>query len=212
MKRRLLTLLGISVLLGGGLAVVILPSDEAPPEQETEAGGTTETSPSPVGQPAVTSEAPRAAQPPWAAAAARSKSAPPSWKAEVKDTSAPGKADRATRKVVRKALLTAPLEEELARCVEHDREIWFGGSWASAEPIPRAKPAILTLRLETIGRQVTIAGVQVKSWGGASRAAVTCATNVLLGTVVPVASSRPARPMQMTFLLSPRNRAVATAG
>jgi len=211
MKRRVLTLLGISVLLGGGLGLIVLMSSEIPMPKETEAGVSAEASPSPVAPPAVTSEAPRA-QPPWAAAAARSKTAPPSWKAEAKDPSAPGKADRATRKVVRKALLAAPVEEELAHCVEHDREVWFGGSWASAEPIPRAKPAILTLHLETLGRQVKIADVQVKSWGGASRAAVTCARNVLLGTVVPVASSRPARPMQMTFLLSPRNRAAVTAG
>jgi hypothetical protein len=209
MKRRLLTLLGISVLLGGGLNLVVLMTGEPPPGTEAEAGITAEPAAVPAAPPAVT-EAPR--PPPWAAAAARSTTAPPSWKPEVKDPSAPGKADRATRKVVRKALLTAPVEEELARCVEHDREVWFGGSWASSEPIPHAKPAILTLRLETLGRQVKIADVQVKSWGGASRATVTCARNVLLGTVVPVASSGPAGPMQMTFLLSPRNRAVATAG
>ena len=211
MKRRLPTLLGISVLLGGGLALVVLMTGEPPPTNEATAAVTSESPAGAVAPPAVSSEMPRA-QPPWAAAAARSASAPPSWKAEVRDPSAPAKADRATRKVVRKALLTAPLEEELARCVEHDREVWFGGSWASSEPIPRAKPAILTLRLETMGRQVKIADVQVKSWGGASRAAVTCARNALLGTLVPSAGARPARPMQMTFLLSPRNRAVATAG
>jgi len=210
MKRRRLTLLGIAGLLGGGLLLVVLMTGEPPPVNEATAGVTAESTAVPVAPRVAASEAPRA--PPWSPAAARKTAAAPAWKTEVKDPSAPGKADRATRKVVRKALLTAPVEEELARCVEHDREIWFGGSWASSEPIPPAKPAILTLRLETVGRQVKIADVQVKSWGGASRTAVSCATNVLLGTVVPVASSRPARPMQMTFLLSPRNRAVATAG
>jgi hypothetical protein len=208
MKRRLLvTSLGVTVLLGGSWVLLVLLTPEGPPV--TEAPVEVIAAPQAVlgTPPAVAPLAP----PPWAAAA-RPRSAAQESKPQVRDPSAPGKADRTTRKAVRKALLAAPLEDELARCVDRDREVWFGGGGsASSEPIPRAKPAILMLELEALDRQVKIVGARVKSWGGVSRAAVACARDALVGKVVAVARSKPARPMQMTFLLSPRSGAVATA-
>jgi pyruvate/2-oxoglutarate dehydrogenase complex dihydrolipoamide acyltransferase (E2) component len=207
MRRRLLVIgLGITVLLGGSLVLLVLLTPEAPPVPEPPREVTAAPQAVPSTPPAVAPLAP----PPWAAAA-RPRSAAQESRPQVRDPSAPGKADRTTRKAVRKALLSAPLEEELARCVERDREVWFGGGSASSETIPRAKPAILMLELEASDRQVKIVGARVKSWGGVSRTAVACARDALVGKVVAVARSKPARLMQMTFLLSPRSGAVATA-
>ncbi len=210
MKQRfLVTGLGITVLLGGSLVLLVLLTSEAPPVTEAPAEVAAAPKAVPGAPPAAAPNATRA--PPWAATAARPTSAAQERKPQVKDPSAPAKADRTTRKAVRKALLAAPLEEELARCVDRDREVWFSSGSASSEPIPRAKPAILMLELEALDRQVKITGAQVKSWGGVSRAAVACARDALVGKVVAVPRSKPASPMQMTFLLSPRSGAVATA-
>jgi len=211
MKQRLLvTGLGITVLLGGSLVLFVLLSSEAPPETEAPPEITAAPQAVPAELPAA---APRASlAPPWATTAARSTSPAHGVKPQVKDPSVPGKADRTTRKAIRKALLAAPLEEELARCVDRDGEVWFAGASASSpEPIPRAKPAILLLHLEPAGRELKIADARVKSWGGVSGAAVACARAALVGRVVAAARSTPDRAMQMTFLLSPRSGAVATA-
>jgi hypothetical protein len=212
MRRRLLALLGITVFLGGSLVLVGLLTREAPPVTEAPPEVIAAPQAVPDAPPALAPPASRA--PPWAATAARATSATQAWKPQAKDPSAPGKADRATRKAVRKALLAAPVEEQLARCVDRDQEVWFGGGWTSQERIPRGKPAILVLDLETVGTQMRIADVQVKTWGGASRAAVACARDALIGTTLATRSHKPAKParhMQMTFLLSPRSGAVATA-
>ena len=210
MKPRLL-LLGTTFLLGGSLALVALLTHEAPPVTEPMAAATAE-APAVAGPPSAL-EPQSKRPPPWAlAAVAHQASASREWKPpQLADPSAPGKADRATRKAVRKALLAAPVEEELARCVDRDREVWFGGGWASPEPIPRAQPAILLLRLEAVGTQVKIIDARVKNWGGASRAAVACARDALVGRVVAAGNHQSASSTQMTFLLSPRSAALATA-
>jgi hypothetical protein len=198
----LLTALGITVLFSGSLVLAVLLSDQPPPAALAPAQAAAEPQAVASAPPAAASPAPRAA--PWAVAPART--AAQGWKPRVRDPSASGMADRVTRKAVRKALLAAPVEGQLARCVDRDREVGFGGG-ASPDRIPRAKPAVLMLDLEAMGHQVKIADARVKSWGGASHAAVACARDALSGRVVAVARGKPDRSMQMPFLLNPRSRA-----
>ena len=208
-RRLLVSGLSITVLLCGGVFLVVLLTSETAPVTDPPPEVIAVPQAVPALTPAVAPGGPLA--PPWAATAARATSAAQQSKPQAKDPSAPGKADRATRKAVRKAVLSGVLEEELAACVDRDREVWFGGGWGSTDPVPRAKPAILTFQLETVGRQVKIADVRVKTWGGTSRAAVDCARSALMGTVVPAPGPGSAAPMQMNFLLSPRSRALAAA-
>lgn len=123
------------------------------------------------------------------------------------ETSTP-MADRVTRKAVRKALRAASLQSRLARCVDRDREVGFGGG-ASPSRIPRPRPATLVLEVETIRGQVRIADARVQSWGGASETAVSCAREVLRDKVLAAPTARPGKRALMPFPLNPRSQALA---
>ncbi|HEY6004523.1 MAG TPA: hypothetical protein VIV57_16735 [Anaeromyxobacter sp.] len=136
-----------------------------------------------------------------------------SWNAPAESPSSAPMASRVIRKIVRKALLAAPVQSRLARCA--DRTGGFGGT-AAPGPIPRARPAVLVLELEVLGGEVRIEDVQVREWGGASEAMVSCARTVLKGRALPAPTARqePARTagperMRMPFPLNPRSEAVA---
>lgn len=197
----------LTVLAGSSLVPVVLLAGKATPIVRALDGAS-------AGPGAFRDDPPAMAATPLAAAAAvagvRPTPAAQDWRPGVGDPSAPGMADRATRKSVRRALLTAPMEEELARCVERDSEIGFGGG-ASPAVIPRGRPAVLMLDLEPTAGRVTIAGARVKDWGGASHAAVACARGALTGTMVAAVSARAGKPVQMPFLLNATRRALAAA-
>jgi hypothetical protein len=117
-------------------------------------------------------------------------------------------ADRVTRKAVHKALGAASLQSRLARCVDRDRELGFGGG-ASPSRIPRPKPATLILDVETLGGQVRIADARVQSWGGASETTVSCAREVLRDQVLAAPKVKPGKHAQVAFHLNPRSPALA---
>ena len=118
--------------------------------------------------------------------------------------------DRVTRKAVRKALQAASLQSRLARCVDRDREVGFGGG-ASPARVPRPRAATLVLEIETGTREVRIVEAKVQSFGGASEAAVSCARNVLSGKVLAAKNAKPGKHVQMPFPLNPRSPALAAA-
>jgi hypothetical protein len=117
-------------------------------------------------------------------------------------------ANRVTLKAIHRALKTAPLQARLARCVP-----------APDVRAPRTQPASLMLEIETLAGELRIVDAQVRAWGGASEAMVSCARTVLRGHVFPApAHRRPAahpRPagerMQVPFLLNPRSEAVVSS-
>lgn len=116
-------------------------------------------------------------------------------------------ASRVVRKIVRKALLAAQVQSQLARCA--DSVGGFGGRTPGGPP-PRGKPAVLLLELTGEGGDVRIVDAQVQEWGGASEAAVSCARGVLTGRVVR-APTAPRERMRMPFPLNPRSEVLASS-
>jgi hypothetical protein len=115
-------------------------------------------------------------------------------------------ASRVLRKVVRRALLEAPVQKRLAGCV--DRDMGFGGG-ESPGPAPRAQPAVLMLEMETHGGEVRIVEAPVRDWGGGSPEVVSCAQGVLLGKIIAAAPARPGFRVRMPFPVSPRSETVS---
>ncbi len=109
-------------------------------------------------------------------------------------------ADRVIRKAVRKALLAAPLQSRLSRCV--DADVGFGGG--TVGPTPRAQPAVLLLEMETFESEVRIGQAQVQTWGGASEQTVSCAREVLSGQVIRTSGIEGGQRLRMPFPLNPR--------
>lgn len=115
---------------------------------------------------------------------------------------------RLALKAIHRALGAAPLRARLARCVP-----------AAAFRAPRTQPASLMLEIETLEGELRIVDAQVRAWGGASEAMVSCARDVLRGQVFPApaqrrsaAHRRPASErMQVPFLLGPRSEAVVSS-
>lgn len=191
--------LAVAVLFGGSLALLFLFTRSG--SQPAPSG--------PVSTPAVAAPA----APP--ATTALPQRAPPgtrkgtprlSWSTPAKDPSAPPMASRVIHRAVRKALLAAPVQKRLARCV--DRDVGFGGG-AAPGPIPRAKPATLVLEMETHAGEVRIVEARVREWGGASEQVVSCAQGVLLGQVVRAPTAEPGGRVQMPFPLNPRSEVIA---
>ena len=197
MKRALVAAgLGIAVLFGGGVVLVFL------------ATGPLTSAASPAAQPSATA-------PPEPAALAFASPAPaPAGVGATRAGVAPlpeapaSSVPRVLRKTIRKALLAAPVQSRLARCVDGD--VGFGGDAAPGR-IPRARPAVLTLELETRRGEVRIAEAQVQSWGGASEPIVACARDVLRGKVVAAPVAQPGRRLRMPFTLNPRSEVLAGA-
>jgi hypothetical protein len=207
MKRTsLVAALAIAVLFGVGMVVVFVLTDEprSAASLAPEAGD-------PL--PLAAAVAPPLAAPSRAPAPARSgpSTAHAAWAAPTKDpaSSSPPLAGRVIRKNVRKALLAAPVQARLARCA--NRVGGFGGPPATRGAIPRGKPAFLVLELETLGGEVRIVDAQVREWGEASEATVSCARDVLRGQVVAAPTAVPGERMRMPFPLNPRSRAVASS-
>jgi hypothetical protein len=201
MKRTLLVAgLSIAVLFGASVAI-ILALGRPPPTTAT---------PDPSRPPSPVAIAPAPPTPPVAAAPFKGGKlylrATPNGERQA-ETSMP-MADRVTRKAVRKALQAASLQSRLARCVDRDREVGFGGG-ASPARIPRPKPATLILDVETLRGQVRIADARVQGWGGASQTAVSCAREVLRDKVLAAPAAKPGKHVQMPFPLNPRSQALA---
>jgi hypothetical protein len=126
------------------------------------------------------------------------------WKSSAQDRSPVPMADRVTRKAIRTALLAAPVQSRLARCV--DRDVGFG---AAPGIVPRDRPATLVLELEARRGGVRIVDVQVERWGGANEQTISCAREALLGTAIAASTAAPAPRVRMPFPLSPKRTALA---
>ena len=190
--------LAIAALVGGSIALIFLftrsGSQTAPPAPSPAVAA-------PVAPPPATAPPPRA--PP-----AIAKGTPRlTWSTPSKDPSAPPMAGRVIHRAVRRALLAAPVQERLARCV--DRDVGFGGGAAPGR-IPRGKPATLVLEMEMLEGEVRIVEASVREWGGASEQVVSCAQGVLRGQVAHAPTARPGQRVQMPFPLNPRGEVVAT--
>jgi hypothetical protein len=131
-----------------------------------------------------------------------------SWQTPAKDPLAPPMADRVIRKAVRKALLAAPIQSRLTRCADHVGG--FGGAVAPG-PDPTGKPAVFMLEMETLGNEVRIVDAQVREWGEASDATVSCARDVLRGQVVARSNAPLGKRISMPFPLKPRSEPVASS-
>lgn len=213
MKRTLLAGgIAIAILFGGSITLLLLlpgrggSAASAPAVPDAEAA-----LPPRAFAPPVVTPPPAPAAPGAAPTAMRTSS----WNAPADGTSSAPMATRVIRKLVRKALLAAPVQSRLARCA--DRIGSFGGPAAPAS-IPRAKPAVLVLELETLRGEVRILDAQVQTWGGASEASVSCARGVLRGHVVAVPTARQERASdmrqertRMPFPLNPRSEAFASS-
>ncbi|HEU4384999.1 MAG TPA: hypothetical protein VFR85_16065 [Anaeromyxobacteraceae bacterium] len=197
MKRTLLiAALGIASLLGVSLTLVLFftrsGSQPVPP------------APAPAVAPPVAP--PPATAPPPRAPPAVAKGTPRlTWSTPSRDPSAPPMAGRVIHRAVRRALLAAPVQNRLARCV--DRDVGFGGG-AAPGPIPRGKPATLVLEMEMLEGEVRIVEARVREWGGASEQVVSCAQGVLRGQVARAPTAGPGQRVQMPFPLNPRSEVV----
>ncbi len=190
----------VAALFGGSVTLVLLLTGEAPSAGSPPAKGADAPPPPPSPSPA--------ARPPPSRAppdAGPMKMRASSWNAPAGVSASP-MASRVIRKIVRKALLAAPVQSRLARCA--DSIGGFGGR--EPGPTPRGKPAILVLELEGQGDEVRIVDAQVQRWGGASEAAVSCARGVLTGHVVRASTALQER-MRMPFPLNPRSEVVASS-
>lgn len=205
MKRTfLVAALSIAVLLGASVAIILALSSPPP----------TPATPDPSSPPPV-AVAPAPPRPPVAAApfkggklylSATDLDLRPTGERRG-ETSTP-MADRVTRKAVRKALLAASVQSRLARCTKVGG---FGGTSAIGR-VPRAAPASLLLELEARGGELRVVDANVREWGGASEAMVSCARTVLRSQVIPAPKTRlsAGERMQMHFRLNPRGDAVAS--
>lgn len=209
MKRTSLTAgLAVAGLLGGGVILVFLwtrpPRSIGLPPAPSDAGATLPASASPSAPAAAPPAAPLRSRAP----ASGPSMARASWSASTQDPSSPPMASRVIRKVVRRALLAAPVQSRLARCA--DQAGGFGGP-AEGGPNPRGKPALLMLELEALGGEVRIVEARVREWGSASEATASCARDVLRGRIIPAATVHGGGRMRMPFPLSPRSEAVASS-
>jgi hypothetical protein len=208
MKRTfLIATLFIVLLFGGSMAIVVaLTRPErmpAAPEAQLDPPITIAPAPAPAPLAAASAAPASASDGGWyGGGRARATSKAPS------EPSAAPTPSRLTLKAIHKALSAAPLQARLARCVP-----------AAAVRAPRTQPASLMLEIETLEGELRIVDAQVRAWGGASEAMVSCARSVLRGHVFPApAHRRPAahpRPagerMQVPFLLNPRSEAVVSS-
>jgi hypothetical protein len=201
MKRTLLlATLPIAVLLGGGVALVLVVTSpraaRAPPDPPAPLGPPIEPAPAPIPPPG-----PAAAPRPTA----EQRTGGPtrgSWIARAEDPSSIPMAGRAIRKIVRRGLLAARVQSRLARCADQIGGVGDG-------PVPRGTPAILRLELEGLEGEVRIVDAAVQQWGGASEATVSCATGALRGQVIGAAPSRRGERSWMPYPLNPRGEALA---
>jgi hypothetical protein len=214
MKRTfLVATLAIGVLLGGGVALVLLltrsPPMAAPPDLQPAPEPQISIAPAPPEPPAEESSRPPVAER-RPETRRRSGTARGTWDAPAGLPSTTPMADRVTRKAVRKALVAGPVQSRLARCV--DGGGGFGGAPSELEGPPPADPASLVIELETLGAEVRILDARVREWGGASEAMVACARTVLRGQVVPTPALRrpPGERLRMPFPLNPRRAPVAS--
>jgi hypothetical protein len=117
-------------------------------------------------------------------------------------------ADRVTQRAVRKALRAASVQSQLARCTKVEG---FGGTSATG-PAPRTAPASLVLELEARGGELRVVDANVREWGGASEAMVSCARAVLRDQVISAPKTRlsAGERRQMHFRLNPRRDALAS--
>lgn len=194
----LLVTLPIAVLLGGGVALVLMvtSSREArPPPEPLEPP----VAPAPAPIPAPGTGSPR---PPTAAH--RGGATRGSWSARASEAASAPMAGRVIRKSVRRALLAAPVQSRLARCADQ-----VGGYGDG--PVPRGKPAILKLELEGLDGEVRILDVQVLEWGGATEATVSCARRALRGQVIGAAVALRGERTWMPHPLNPRGEGFASS-
>lgn len=206
MKRTsLMAGLALAALFGGSAILVFLwtgpPPSAGSPPAPSDAGAPALPAAPPVAAPLATAPASRAPAPGPSTARA-------SWSAPARDPSSPPMANRVIRRLVRKALLAAPVEARLARCV--DQAGGFGGP-AAPGSISRGKPALLVLDLEALGGEVRIVDAQVREWGAASEATLACARDVLRGQIVAAPTARRGERVWMPFPLNPRGEAVASS-
>jgi hypothetical protein len=199
----LIATLAITLLFGGSVAILLVLTR---PER-TSAAPEPQLDPTEPATSAAPPDAPSAAA---ASASAGDGSGGGPARATAKARSAPAAApmpSRLTLKAIHSGLKAAPLQAQLARCVP-----------ASAFVAPGTRPASLMLEIEPLEGELRIVDAQVRAWGGASEATVSCARAVLRGHVFPApARRRPAvqrRPagerIQVPFLLNPRTEAVAS--
>jgi hypothetical protein len=114
-------------------------------------------------------------------------------------------AGRVTRKLVRKALLAGPVQTRLARCVD---QVGGFGDGPGAGRGPRVAPAVLTIELEGLDRELKIVDAEVMVWGGASAASVSCARDALRGQVIRAPQVDRGHHVRMLFPLTPRSHTV----
>jgi hypothetical protein len=203
MKRTfLVAVLSIATLFGGSIAIIlVVTSPPAAPEQHDSfapSAGAPETLETPVAAPQLQTGEERRPE------TARAASAPPARRMPTARM-----ADRVTQRAVRKALHASSVESRLASCTR----VWeFGGTASAAGQLPRPSPAFLVLALEAVGSELRVVDATVRSWGGASEAAVSCARDVLRSQVIPAPPKRRSdgERTYMHFTLYPRGEAVAS--
>lgn len=202
----LLACLGIVTLSGGSMAGIVLrTAGDSPPAGPVASGAPASTAPSVAPPPA--------APPPAAMPAPFSARLPPDplvlarVRREAISRSAISAADRVTRRTVRKALLSPPVQSRLQRCVRRD-----GGFGAARGPIPGLAPATLVLELERVGGELTISEVGLRRWGSLSREELSCARNALRGQVAAASAGPATGRTWMEFPLNPRSGVVPPAG
>jgi len=221
MKRSFLVAgLSIAVLFGASVVAIILVLTSPPPTPATPDPSSPPPPPvavasSPPSPPVAVAPAPPgppvavAPAPPGQPVAARFKGGKlyPMATDRRGETSVP-MADRATEKAVRKALRAVSVQSRLARCT---RVEGFGGT-SGIGGVPRTAPASLLLQLEARGGELRVVDANVREWGEASEAMVSCARTVLRSQVIPAPKTRRSagERLQMHFRLSPRGDAVAS--
>ncbi|HEY6100912.1 MAG TPA: hypothetical protein VIW03_15850 [Anaeromyxobacter sp.] len=201
----LLPWLAITVLFGGSMTFVLLSTAQVP-SVPSRPDPPVDTAPAPAAPPVPAPPSPAPSLAPPLASAPRPRTetvaAARARRSELAaDPSPSPMADRVTRKTLRKALLAAPVQSLLERCV--DRDAGFGGGTVRAR-ILRGRPAVLVLEVEAVAGAVRIADVAVRDFGEASRASVTCASDVLRGLVL-AGSIGPSVRARMIFPLTPRS-------
>lgn len=198
----LLAGLGIAALSAGSMVLVTLRTagDSAANRPTLASPVTSGTPPSAPGARAAVLPAPAAPPvdlPGDAVAAARARR-------EAMARSSIPVADRPTRRVVRRALLSPRIQSRLRHCLVQD-----GGFGATAGRAPRIAPATLVLELERLRDEVVIADVGLRRWGGASQQAFSCARDALRGQTVAGPPGLVAGSSWMEFPLNPRGGELA---
>lgn len=207
MKRTiLLVLLPIAVLLGGGVALLLVVTSpreaRAPPDPPAPLEPLIAPAPAPIPPPGAGPRRSPTADP--RGGAARGGAARGSWIARAADPASAPMAGRVIRKSVRRALLAAPVQSRLARCADE-----VGGYGDG--PVPRGQPAILKLELQGLDGEVEILDAEVLEWGGASAARVSCARRALRGQVIVASSARRGERTWMPYPLNPRGESFASS-